>query len=238
MRHMRPLSLLGMALWLVLWLVGVGSAAAHANLERASPASNAVLNESPREVQILFSEEPEPRFSEIALYDASGRRVETGPLRVLANQPRALAIDVPALPDSTYTVSWKTLSAVDGHTAAGAYTFAIGVGQVPGAPTLPATAEDTTARDWPSAAVRWLTYLSAAILVGAVPFISWIARPVATGAPGILATSRRLAMASAIVAVIVGVVGLTVQASRAASVGLVEALGSPQPLCCSERATA
>jgi copper transport protein len=224
---MRPTLLLGVALWLLLWTVGVGSASAHANLERSSPSSNAVLPQAPRQILIVFSEEPEPRFSEIAVYQASGAPVEAGPLHPLPGQPRTYAVDLPALPDGPYTVAWKTLSAVDGHTAAGAYTFAVGVGQTPGAPSLPVAATAETSLDWPEAAIRWLTYLGTAVLVGAVPFSAFVAGPSFRSRPGLGRASRRVALAAAGLVLVVGPLGLVVQAAGASGVSPLAAIGGP-----------
>ena len=223
---MRWLTLLVVVLWVTLWTADVGTAMARARIERAAPAPNAVLSQSPRQIEIVFSEELEARFREIAVWNAGGRRVETGPLRASGGQRRALALDVPTLADATYTVSWKTFSAIDGQTAAGSYRFAVGVGQSPEASTLTAATQDGASPEWVFAVIRWLTYLSTAVLIGVVPYVCWIAAPVLRSAPSVGAASRRLAAVAAAVAIVVGVLGLVVQAMHASGPASFAALGT------------
>ncbi len=53
---------------LFLFLFSFGVAFAHADLESATPAQNAVLSESPAEVVLTYSEEVEVRFSTFKVY--------------------------------------------------------------------------------------------------------------------------------------------------------------------------
>ena len=44
--------------------------------------------------------------------------------------PRMLVAAAPSMPDGSYSVTWRSLSAADGHTAEGFFTFAVGGGGV------------------------------------------------------------------------------------------------------------
>ena len=75
------------------------------------------------------------------------------------------------LPDGVYTVAWRTVSAIDGHVAAGSFAFSIGVG-VP-APAIASVAgtsgsEGSSAISTASIVSRWLLYLGLVGMLGAV----------------------------------------------------------------------
>src|SRR5215218_9853723 len=171
-RYVRPgLGLLAATLVLVLSVRGV---AAHAAYERSDPAASAILERAPTQVRIWFSEAPEPRFSEVEVLDGTRRRVDRGDLSAVPGEPRALAIGLNDLPPGTYTVAWKALSAVDGHTTRGAFPFTVGLDQVPAAMVVPSGpgAEGTAPSPW-AVASRWLNLLTAVVLAGAFPFL-WL----------------------------------------------------------------
>ena len=90
------------------------TAFAHANLARASPAPNSVLDEAPSRVAIWFTEPVEPSLSEIQVLDPQGSRVDDGDSLVDANDPLAMSVGLGPVPDGTYTVAWKNVSTVDG----------------------------------------------------------------------------------------------------------------------------
>src|SRR4030088_2220821 len=99
-----------------------GTAWAHANLERVEPAQGAQMDQPPRQLQLFFSEAVDGSFSRVQLLNAQRDAVDRGDSHVAANDPRSLAVSLPdQLPNGVYTVSWRTLSAVDGHTVNGAY---------------------------------------------------------------------------------------------------------------------
>jgi copper transport protein len=140
---------LGLAL-----LMGPG-AAAHALVASSDPADGATLASSPSQVVITFTEQPDVARSLIQVLDTSGRKLAGGAPEPVAGQPSTVVrIPVPAtLPKGVYTVSWKSISAVDGHLATGAFAF--GVGQAP----QPGTARTTVKTPGPSevaVVARWL----------------------------------------------------------------------------------
>src|SRR5262249_3012 len=65
----------------------------------------------------------------------------------------------------TYTVVWKTTSAVDGHTTGGSFAFGVGMTPLTGE----AAAQSTVTFTPPSpleVAVKWLLYLSVTLFLG------------------------------------------------------------------------
>src|SRR4051794_30820236 len=98
----------------LLCLLGPGSAAAHAVLKRARPATGAVLAQPPPEIRLTFNENIEPRFSQIELMTGTGTRINTGPLTVDPANRGEIRVSVPALEPGRYKVRWRVLS-VDSH---------------------------------------------------------------------------------------------------------------------------
>lgn len=106
---------------------------AHAVPATMDPAPNARLDASPREVAIRFSERVEARPSTLEVLDTGGRRVDVGGAAVDPADPWRYRVAVRSLPDGAYTVSWRVLSADDGHITSGAHVFTIGVASSAGA---------------------------------------------------------------------------------------------------------
>lgn len=99
-------------------------ASAHAVFVAAFPAPGAALRTPPPAVRITFSEPLNASLSGIRLYTSSGRPVRH-PARVETPDPRTYAIRIPPLRPDRYTVVWNTVSAIDGHTRRGSYTFTV-----------------------------------------------------------------------------------------------------------------
>src|SRR4051794_30406249 len=159
----HPGSRVGLGLVVAALLLGaaVGQAAAHATYERSDPAPNAILARAPTEVRVWFSEDTEPRFDELRVYDGARHRVDRDNLAPLPGSARALVVGLGDLHPGTYAVGWKTVSAVDGHVARGAFPFTVGLDQPPAPVALPG-AEAGGAPPSPWAVLsRWLNLLTA-----------------------------------------------------------------------------
>lgn len=154
---------------------------AHANLVRSDPASGAVLASAPAQIQLWFSEQPDPHFSDAQVLDATRQRVDAGDMHVAQGDPLSLIVGVkPNLPDGLYTVSWKTVSAVDGHLVNGNFPFY--VGQPPQGTVLPSASQagpvsSGSGPTFGTVLVRWLSLLSAAVLLGGFAFFPLILLP-------------------------------------------------------------
>ena len=151
-----------------LWLLASGPAAdAHALVRSSDPASGSALDRAPPAVVITFTEPPDPRVSKIQVLDTLGRTVSQGDAGAVAGKPTQLRVALGALPDGTYTVSWRTLSKTDGHITAGAFAF--GVGVQPGAVTAPQGTASPTSPPPNSLGVagKWGFYWGLVLVVGA-----------------------------------------------------------------------
>lgn len=128
MRLQLPKSgILFIVMLLLLLTLGLArSALAHAAFLRADPPPHSVLPEHVHEVTVWFSEPLEPQFSEIQVLDTQGQRVDSGNSHVLDDDDQAMSVSLPTLPDGTYTVAWRNVSTVDGHTLRGSYVFSFG----------------------------------------------------------------------------------------------------------------
>ncbi len=101
---------------------------AHAELLLASPEPGTGLAQAPAAVVIKFSEPLNIGLSRVAVLDASGADVGQGPTLEVAGDPRAMRRPLGLLPTGQYTVAWTSVSALDGHTLRGTYSFAVGTG--------------------------------------------------------------------------------------------------------------
>ena len=116
---MRPISLSFAA---VLTLGAASAAHAHAFLDHASPAVGSTVPAAPAAVTIWFTQNLEPAFSNVAVTNAAGQRVDAGNAQIPPGHPDQLQIGLRPLPAGTYTVTWHVVS-VDTHPTQGTFTF-------------------------------------------------------------------------------------------------------------------
>ncbi len=239
------------ALLLITMLAGTRIAQAHANLVRSEPRAGQVLVAAPDTIRLLFSEAPEPRFSQIEVLDRTGQAVKgVGPVRLDPDNDKQLDASLEPLPPGLYTVAWRALSAVDGHVTAGAFAFAIGSDQVPAggfqAAASGASAGTSSGPTLPGVLTRWLGYLSMALIVGGFAFVPLVLQPALEAAgkqrgrqprsPASAGQTAPFSHASGLFRVLVGgwalllittLAGALVQAATSANVDLVAALNGP-----------
>ncbi|HLY25629.1 MAG TPA: copper resistance CopC family protein, partial [Aggregatilineales bacterium] len=181
---MRP-KRIGQALCLLLIIVGLAGSAlpasAHANLVRSEPPASAVLDAAPTRVKLWFSETPEVSFSRIQLFDKNALEIGgVGALHADPSDNKLLTASLPPLPHGIFTVSWKAVSAVDGHVTAGGFAFVIGKEMVPTGgirAALPGGATSVSGPTLVGVSVRWLSYLSLAMLIGGFAFAPLVFQP-------------------------------------------------------------
>ncbi len=152
---------------LLLALLGVLALApwvgAHALLRHSDPERGAVLQRTPEAVTITFTEQPEATLSVIRVLDSAGRSVSRGPAQIVPGQPLELKILLEPVPQGVYTVSWRTVSRVDGHVTGGAFAFGVGL-----SPATAPQAEATAPPPSPLAVIaRWGVYAGLSGLLGA-----------------------------------------------------------------------
>jgi putative copper export protein/methionine-rich copper-binding protein CopC len=153
----------------------VGPALGHALLVLSDPVAGASLATAPSEVTLTFTEQPDPALSTIKVLATDGTSVGAGPVSAVPGQPKELRVALGKLQPGVYTVSWRTLSSVDGHLASGSFAFGVGVsapsvapsqagGSGVGGSSIPTPAEISG---------RWLLYLGLIGLFGAA-FVSLV----------------------------------------------------------------
>ena len=210
-------------------------AEAHANLIRSEPAANSTLDTSPDRITIWFSEPMEASFSEIQVLNATGARVDNADSAVDANDLTIMSVSLPELPDGTYTVAWRNLSTIDGHSLRGSFIFSVGepisetaAAQTPHAHLLGSPEEPY---------IRWIVLLSALTLTGALTFELLVSAPVLVAAgtrsplgrlrPRLRARSQRLMWLALFVFLLASVAQLITQTSVAFDLEPAAAAGQP-----------
>jgi copper transport protein len=205
-----------------LWLLATGpAAAAHGSLLSSEPAGGSSLERAPAAVTLRFSERPDPGLSTVRVLDSGGRAVAGGPARPVPGRPLELRVPTAGLAAGGYTVSWRVVSAVDGHRTDGVFGF--GVGPV-GAPVLPGSQAAAEARTGPApgplaVAGRWAWYWGLALLVGAAATGLLVFGGRLPGRPGLL-------LGLALAAAAGGLAAMAAAARADADVALGDLLGS------------
>lgn len=116
---MNPTSILP---FLVTLLLGAADASAHAYLDHASPRVGSVVNVSPGEIRLWFTQSLEPRFSGAELRSSAGAVIGAG--GVDPQKPQEMVIPTGGLAPGKYKVRWKALS-VDTHRTEGSFSFEV-----------------------------------------------------------------------------------------------------------------
>ncbi len=155
----------------------VPGAAGHALLQSSDPAAGASLSAAPDSVTITFTETPDPKLSTVRVLDSTGAVVAAGPTQVVPGAPTELTVTLPALQPGVYTVSWRTLSTVDGHLATGSYAFGIGVAPPPTSGSSAGSVAGSSQLTALGIGGRWLLYAGLMVLLG----LCWM---LLRGAPG------------------------------------------------------
>jgi copper transport protein len=140
---------------------------AHASLKESDPENGALLDQAPAEIRLTFTEPPDLELTTIGVVDRAGADVPTGPVERVAGDEKVIRVVLVDLPDGVYTVTWRTVSATDGHFTSGAFTFGVGVSTGEVVPIAPEAATRTPAPTGLAVAGRWSLYVGLAILLGA-----------------------------------------------------------------------
>ena len=214
---------------LVLAVIAPSSAAlGHAVFVSASPAPGAVLPTPPAQVRIVFSEPLNADLSGIELLASTGSAISPTGARVDPTDNRAFEIDLPPLQPDRYTVSWHTVSLVDGHTRTGSYPFTVleADGSQPPIQTavVPPPAQPPTLPDAVLALAAWLVFVGLVLLAGPI-IVSLIAR--APPALAVIAPLARPFRVEIVLGAILALAGSVIQIVGAAlPAGGIVALGS------------
>jgi len=114
----------GILILLLIALTGVARVEAHAFLRDAEPGVGSTVQASPNDVRIRFTENIEPAFSSIQVFDASGKEVDKHDVHLDRSDRAMLHVSLPRLGAGIYKVVWRVVS-VDTHVTNGNFTFRV-----------------------------------------------------------------------------------------------------------------
>lgn len=121
-------TLIALVIAVALCSLSVVAVFAHAEPVKVKPGQDAVLNAVPAEVVIEMSQEMarQQGANDIVVQDGAGKEVTAQPATIDNSNRKKLRVPLPAgLGPGAYTVRWRTLSADDGDTASGNYSFKV-----------------------------------------------------------------------------------------------------------------
>jgi copper transport protein len=203
-----------------------GEATGHAVLVHSTPHRGDAVASAPPRVQFDFSEAVQVNPGGLRVYDAAGERVDKGEVVRGGDSARSVAVSLPdKLGDGVYTATYRVISA-DGHPVSGGVAFTIGSPAAQTARTAPTVAallersEAGPAVEAIYGTARGLHYAALLLLVGAVGVLAvwWPRAGIAARWP------RRLLIGAAAVGLLASLVGLSMQGTLGAAVGLHGAL--------------
>jgi copper transport protein len=149
------------------WLSLTATAAfAHASLESSDPSNGELLETAPDRISLTFTEPPDLSLTTIGVLDDTGAPVPTGPPELAPDSDREVRVRLDPVPDGVYTVTWRTVSATDGHVTSNAFSFGVSVSPEAVRP-LTGGAGETEPPSATAVAGHWLLYLGLVVLFGA-----------------------------------------------------------------------
>src|SRR5262249_24660033 len=105
-----------------------GSASAHSYPQTMDPSANARLDSTPAHVGITYDSNIVQSGTLLVVLDSTGTALPVQPDTTSGRQ--SCVQPMSDLVPGPYTVAWTSLSADDGHTAQGFYTFVVNGGEV------------------------------------------------------------------------------------------------------------
>jgi copper transport protein len=144
-------------------------AAGHAALTASVPQAGSSVARSPAIIELTFAEDPDPKFSKVAVLDAVGQKVPgVSAPEAVPGKPLDLRVTLAEpLGTGVYTVNWRTVSAVDGHVESGAFAFGVGATPAPGSEQIVNLGSTSSWAKGLGVGGRWLLYAGLALFVGA-----------------------------------------------------------------------
>jgi len=107
---------------LALVLIAAVTVAAHMAYSKSVPGKDAALAESPAQLRVWFTQDPEPALSQLSLEGPNGE-VAIG--KTTVSEERSVVAEVPStLGPGSYTVKWRS-AGDDGHVQRGDFAFTI-----------------------------------------------------------------------------------------------------------------
>lgn len=213
---------------------GAPAADAHARLLGTSPTTGSTVKRQPREVIFKFDQPVGGTDGAVRVYDSEGHEVDDGDVEHPGGRQSWLGVGLEAgLPDGTYTATYRVISA-DTHIVYGGLVFNLGHPSAGGGVSIAGLIEADQSGEVTKLGfglVRFLDYLSIALLLGGLVFCAFVWRPARAGIGG---SPARRAEAEAAVAsrvslllgaavalgIAVSLVGILLQGATAAGVSL------------------
>src|SRR5215213_1620932 len=174
-------SLIGIAIILVvLFASSLPDSFAHPAYVKSTPQAFQTVASSPPSVNVFFTEPIELKYSKISVIGPDGSRVDKDDPHNVDGDTDSLGVSLqPGVPDGTYTVSTRVLSAVDGHTLDNAFTFGVGLGtQINGQSAAEQQTQDLFST--PAIASRYPGTIGLVMIVGAAFATLWLWKPIAS----------------------------------------------------------
>jgi copper transport protein len=140
---------------------------AHAALASTFPAEGSVVPKQPEQVSATFDEPIHMTATSLEVYSPEGDRADDGDT-TLANPEEIAVTLLPGLGNGTYTAVWHVISD-DTHPVSGEFTFSIGAPSATRVPALEVSPNNVVSAAF--TVIRWLEYMSFALLCGAVAFL-------------------------------------------------------------------
>ena len=157
-------------------------ALAHAEYARSNTAAGAAVRAAPPRLDLWFTQELFRRAgaNTITVAAPDGRRVEAGDATVDSADRTHLSVALsPNLPLGTYTVTWTSLSAIDGDDATGTFAFTIDpnapASAAPVTPSMDAAPAAASPSDQPRGFPIWMAG-AVLLLVTSIALASWAVR--------------------------------------------------------------
>ncbi len=167
---------------------------AHAKLEKSSPATDEVLTQTPKTVELLFSVAMQSSgINSIIVTDQTDKRVDKNNL-VVSDDGKKLTAELNDLKSGVYKVVWRAISN-DDHTIKGEYNFSVklnknvSVADNKDKPQSPQTVKEEVKEDhsqhttqesgtsWLQSIVSWFLYLAMFLLFGGFAFRLFVLKP-------------------------------------------------------------
>jgi copper transport protein len=154
---------------------------AHAALASTYPAEGSVVPRQPEQVTATFDEPIHMTVSSLEVYSPGGDRADDGDTTLA--DPEEIAVTLlPGLGNGTYTAVWHVISD-DAHPVSGEFRFSIGAPSASRGPALQVSPDTVVSASF--TVIRWLEYMTFALLCGAVAFLI-ICWPAGARRPGVI----------------------------------------------------
>ncbi len=239
----RLIAKLLLAATLIACLGAMGSAPsafAHAQLLGTSPESGSTVPVQPKEVIFKYNQNVGGTLGAVRVYNAKGQEVDNLDVSHPEGRERWMGVGLkPGLPDGTYTATYRVISA-DTHIVYGGLVFNVGhAGAAPTVTVAGLISRNKSGRVTEVAfgVVRGLDYLSIALLLGGLAFVTvaWLPGLAAVAGPErewsvaarmFTRRMRWLLSAAIVLGFLVSLLGILLQGASAAGVSLWSSLKS------------